>query len=331
MNNIPEVWVLMDDRSGNSKQAIALADILGYKYKIKKIKYNSFANLPNFLIFGLMEVAKKNKRSLKRGKPDIVISAGRRTASIALQIKHRTGCKVVQIMNPDLPYHKFDLIFLPHHDKKPGKQYPKNTIFIHGAVTHQDESLLSHHKEFWKEKFSFLPKPHIAVLVGGRSKHTDFTKINAKKLARYLANMATKEKGSLIVTTSRRTPKPSIDAFKKELTLHKSIPSYIYDFHEDNAANPYLGLLATAEKIVVTGDSISMCSEAIQTMKPVYVFYEENMIGAKHKKYIDYLCKNKMIQLLYERYKTFIPKHSNPNDNLKKHLVKFLFSEAKAS
>lgn len=44
--------------------------------------------------------------------------------------------------------------------------------------------------------------------------------------------------------------------------------------------NPYFGLLALADAIIVTSDSVSMVSEACATGKPVHVF---NM-GEWHKK-----------------------------------------------
>ena len=41
---------------------------------------------------------------------------------------------------------------------------------------------------------------------------------------------------------------------------------------DGTGANPYFGYLALADAIVVTGDSVSMVSEAASTGKPVYVF-----------------------------------------------------------
>ena len=36
--------------------------------------------------------------------------------------------------------------------------------------------------------------------------------------------------------------------------------------------NPYFGILAHADSLIVTGDSVNMVSEAIATGKPVYIF-----------------------------------------------------------
>ena len=45
-------------------------------------------------------------------------------------------------------------------------------------------------------------------------------------------------------------------------------PAYIWDGH---GANPYYGMLALADAIIVTCDSVNMVSEACTTGKPVYV------------------------------------------------------------
>src|SRR5262249_45239559 len=37
-------------------------------------------------------------------------------------------------------------------------------------------------------------------------------------------------------------------------------------------ANPYFGMLAAADAIVVTGETMSMLAEACDTLKPVYIF-----------------------------------------------------------
>ena len=45
------------------------------------------------------------------------------------------------------------------------------------------------------------------------------------------------------------------------------------------AANPYFGILATADRLVVTGDSIAMLSEACATGRPVQIFDLGGMRG----------------------------------------------------
>lgn len=323
MINKSKVWVLVDNRAGNSKQAIAMAEILGVSYKTKKIKYNIFAKLPNFLKFGFVGLTAASKKTLN-GKPDIVISAGRRTASIAVAIKKRTGAKIIQIMYPGLSIEKVDVLVLPNHDKKPHEQFLSKTLFIHGALTHNSSDAIKSQVKLWDEVFKEYSRPLIGVLLGGKSKSTNFTKVNAKNLARMLIGMAESSGGALLITTSRRTPKKSIEELQLHLNGRKDIPYYLYNYHADGAKNPYLALLGMSDKIIVTGDSVSMCSEAIQTAKPVYVFADENMIGKKHRKYLDHLFDTGLASPLFNSYRPFKPKKSIGNELLKKKIWSLL-------
>ena len=73
--------------------------------------------------------------------------------------------------------------------------------------------------------------------------------------------------GSLLVSTSARTPADVIEAFEGS-----SAPHRLYRWRQGDPDNPYLGYLALADRIVVTSDSMSMLVEAMATGKPVFVF-----------------------------------------------------------
>ena len=44
------IWALVDDRTGNKNQILGVLRELALPYKVKKVEYNFFANLPNFII-----------------------------------------------------------------------------------------------------------------------------------------------------------------------------------------------------------------------------------------------------------------------------------------
>ncbi|MEM8996662.1 MAG: ELM1/GtrOC1 family putative glycosyltransferase, partial [Acidobacteriota bacterium] len=56
--------------------------------------------------------------------------------------------------------------------------------------------------------------------------------------------------------------------------LGRSVPAsaFFYRYRPDDEHNPYFGLLAFADAVVVTGDSIAMVSEALAAGKPVLLF-----------------------------------------------------------
>ena len=67
------------------------------------------------------------------------------------------------------------------------------------------------------------------------------------------------------VTPSRRTGKENEAILRERL---KSVPAWIWD---GTGENPYTGMLALADTILATADSVSMVTEACATGKPVYV------------------------------------------------------------
>ena len=68
-----------------------------------------------------------------------------------------------------------------------------------------------------------------------------------------------------MVTASRRTDPESQAALQAALN---GVPT---DFWDGAGDNPYLGMLAMADGIVVTEDSVTMASEAASTGKPVFI------------------------------------------------------------
>jgi hypothetical protein len=76
--------------------------------------------------------------------------------------------------------------------------------------------------------------------------------------------------GSLLVTTSARTPSATSAALAAAVANQSH---YFFQWSPHAADNPYFGYLALADAIIVTGDSISMLTEACATCKPVYIFY----------------------------------------------------------
>lgn len=230
------VWALTDGRAGNDNQTLAIAEKFD-NYKIIDVKFSPLAKLPNFIL-------RSSGIGIKLPKdhgewPDIVISTGRKLARASLYIKNKSGCKSYQLMNPQLPFHKFDHIFLPEHDEITGDNITQ-TI---GAPNRIDEGFLAKHT-------SKIKHPNrIAMLIGDVSRET------------IPANLPLK---NLHITTSRRT-KPDTVKFLKNLG---AASLYIYP----NGENPYYNLLATAEEIYVSADSVGMISESLTTGKPTHIF-----------------------------------------------------------
>jgi mitochondrial fission protein ELM1 len=113
-----------------------------------------------------------------------------------------------------------------------------------------------------------LPSPRIVLLAGGPTRHAPLAD---QAFARLLADLSTNARarsGSLSVAASRRTPAAWRAAIA---TIDANVPGLRWTQDADGA-NPYAGLLAHAERIVCTPDSVNMLSEAAATLAPVFVW-----------------------------------------------------------
>lgn len=281
---IPKIWVLVDNRIGNANQAIVLAEKLGQPFEIKHINYNHFAKFPNSILSLFPIHIKCNiLRQLKAENiPDIIISAGRRTAVLAVYLKKLSNnkAKIIQIMRPNLEPKAFELIILPQHDIY--NHTLPNIIRILGALTNVQEKLPDIKANFENEYPDI--KNFIAVIIGGSAKNYKLTMENAQELGEVLSAVADNHSFALFITFSRRTPKNIKEYFQKKFQW----PNICYD-PESGGANPYPAILGSAKFIVSTSDSISMCSEAASTGKPVYIYRPDSFSLKKHNFFIQQL------------------------------------------
>ena len=124
--------------------------------------------------------------------------------------------------------------------------------------------LFSEAKKF-QEKLSFLKKPIVTVILGGKNKNYYFDKSQLSELEKKIDVINNMNSISLVFLFSRRT-----DNFIKDFIIKKY--SHKHTVWTDQKNNPYLALLHLSSCIVCTGDSVSMISEALNSGKSVYVF-----------------------------------------------------------
>ncbi len=273
-----KVWVLADDRAGNVNQLLGIAEALKVPYERKEIRYNRWIHLPNWLrgrtFIGLDS---KYKKDLLHDFPDVILSAGRRSFPIARAIKRlsKGKSKIVQLMNPLNGAYGADLIVLPLHDNYQGKA--QNVMQVLGTPHRVTAQKLADEKAHWKNIMKQYPPKRLSLIVGGATKNNPFTIDMADALVQAAKDL---KPASVLVTTSRRTPKEVVERLQKQLPK----PCFFYRFG-DKTENPYFGLLAWADKIIVTGDSMSMCTECCATGVPVFIYAPDDMMSAKHKRF----------------------------------------------
>jgi len=273
----PSIWLLLDDRAGNRSQCLGVADALGLRREIRDIDYTAAAALPNFVMGKTFSGLTSSSRiNLVPPWPDIIIAAGRRCSPVARHIKDKNNGKtfLVQIMYPgETGLDEFDLVCVPRHDAIPKRD---NVLQINGAPHQVTPERLAEAAREWEERLAHLPRPRIGLIVGGSTKRRKFTEDMARELGRTASSMAEREGGSVMLTTSRRSD-DTADALIDEI----KVDSHTFKWGDDGD-NPYLGYLGMADGVIVTGDSVSMCSEAAATPGPVWIYAPRKLTVHKH-------------------------------------------------
>lgn len=281
----PRIWVLADDRPGNVNQALGVAEALDMPFERIDIRYTRWARLPNSLRGArLLGIPSDTRARLHAPWPDITIAAGRRTAPVNRFIKRNNSvCLTVQLMWPGAPTDGLDLIAVPSHDARPpspGGGGP-SVIVTEGAPNRVTSARLGEAAAQWRDRIArALPGhrgPRLALIVGGSTRQHRFTAMHAARLGRLADGLARRTGAALLVTTSRRTGAEAMNALRATIDA----PAMIHDWR-DGGDNPYFGFLAMAEAVIVTGDSMSMCSEAATTGKPVFIFADADSTAVKH-------------------------------------------------
>jgi mitochondrial fission protein ELM1 len=165
----------------------------------------------------------------------------------------------VQVQNPRMDPRRFDLIIVNRHDELTGP----NVIVTRTALHRVTPARLAAEADVWRDRFASLKRPLVAVLLGGSNGRYRLDKAVGGRLAADLAAMARRDGVGIAVTPSRRTD-PAVTALMREALA--PVGGWVWDF---TGENPYFGMLALADLIVVTQDSVSMISEAAATSAPV--------------------------------------------------------------
>lgn len=261
----------MGHKAGDNAQVLALAEALDWPYGIKRFTYRWYEVVPNLTLrTTLAGIAAADSSKLQPPWPDLVVSAGRRNEPIARWIKARAAAeghrvRLVHLGRPWSRLQRFDLIVTTPQYRLPDR----TNILQNPAPLHRvTDRRLREEADSWVAKFAHLPRPWVAVLIGGGVAPYVFDHATAKRLAHGASALAAADGGSVLISTSPRTPAPTVDTLCAQLT----VPAYVFCWTREATENPFYAMLALADAIVVTGDSMSMLTEACATRKPVHIF-----------------------------------------------------------
>lgn len=222
--------------------------------------------------------------------PRLAVGCGRQ-AALATRVLRAHGSCVVQVLDPRIDTRHWDLVVAPVHDGLRGD----NVIASTGSLHPVDDAWLAAARAAWPA-FAALPSPRTAVLIGGPGVHARFDLASLARAVAMLAGSAARDGGSVLATTSRRTPGDVAHAMRSALADTPGMTWTAADAVGPAAApNPYAGLLAWADAIVCTADSVNMLSEACATRVPVWVIGSDAVHG-RPRRFVDALLASNRIR-----------------------------------
>ena len=243
-----------------------MADARGAEVVEKPLSYGGLRLLPNILIPpGTAVLDAASRRSVEEGPlPDLVIGVGRRSVPVARWIRKASQgrARLVWLGRPRAPLDWFDLVVTTAQYGLPERSNVLMVDLPPAASVAPPEDL-----EIWRERFSDLPRPLVAVLVGGERWPIRLDAREAHRLGAAVNALLRRLGGSWVVSTSPRT------GIRQSRALHETLkkPGYFYYWREGRRENPHRALPALADAFVVTSDSASMIAEAVRSGKPVLV------------------------------------------------------------
>jgi uncharacterized protein len=261
---IDECWIITEGAAGMENQCLGLAERLPLKHRVFRLKvappWRWIA--PRSVGSPFAHLRPQSDR-LTPPWPRLLIGCGRQSIPFSIAVRRASGGRTltVQCQDPRVSPDKFDLVIPPEHDGLTGP----HVFPIVGSPNRITPTKLEDACVEFTAEFSKLATPRVAMLIGGSSRsHGHLGEAQARALAQGLRAVA--RNGSLMITTSRRTDAAVADLLRAELTARN-----IY-FWNGDSPNPYFGMLAWADAIITTSDSVNMICEAAGTGKPVHIF-----------------------------------------------------------
>ena len=251
------VWVLLGPHTGDNNQVLALAEALGQPFRIISLRYKWFSHLPAVCRSrAIFQLEDRCRREIAAPWPSLVLGIGQRSAPVARYIARASGgkTKTVRLGDPMVSHRLFDLVITT-------TQYAvrdaENVVRLPITITNAKLMKPSKSEERWLAAFA---RPRRLLVIGGKTSLWRFDSTVVTHSLRKLQQRARAEGGSVLAVTSPRTTTELAAAAQAALGAEAVVTD----------DSPRYGvLLGAADEIHVTGDSVSMLSDAVATGKPV--------------------------------------------------------------
>ncbi|MGL4437780.1 MAG: mitochondrial fission ELM1 family protein [Bosea sp. (in: a-proteobacteria)] len=261
---LPTSWIITDGKAGDLAQCIGVAEVMGLEPSQRVVKPRppfTWA-MPRGPI-DPREGPGKTGSPIAPPYPDVLIASGRRAVPYVRAVKRLSGGHTFTIFlkDPRTGEKAADFIWVPAHDRLRGPNVMTTLVSPHKVSAAALEAARQHPPA----AIASLKGTRVAVLVGGDSRHHRFKPEDITRFVQHLNQLASNGV-SLMGSRSRRTPEALATMIGETFTRAGGW------WWDGQGPNPYIALLANADAIVVTADSVNMIGEAAATGKPVLVF-----------------------------------------------------------
>lgn len=297
------ILILSDGKMGHLKQSLAVASwIEGGESRVVSVNYRFFAarlllTWASYFPFkkrGLFLkwfLKSETFHSILKHPAKMIISAGARTAVVNLLASEMLSAKSTVIMKPPGGGQKrYSLRIIPEHDSP--KKFP-NTVTTVGAPTIVSQVFLREEAKRLARALELTDHPQsrkiASIFIGGDTSKYRFDPENIPSLIEKLKQLCESHHFDLLITTSRRTPKEADMALKQAFSIYPHCK--LLTIWRENPKDCVAGMLGLSEWVLVTEDSISMISDAVNSGKKVIVLKmnKTGRLKRKHKHFIQAL------------------------------------------
>ncbi|MBI4335123.1 MAG: mitochondrial fission ELM1 family protein [Candidatus Omnitrophica bacterium] len=290
------IVILSDGKQGHLNQSVAVARIMqkfrndrGYKetdtvYRVIDVRHKSrafrflltaCAKLIAPLYHGGMAACMKlclekaSYESIIHAYADIVISCGSSTAPANIFLSRELNARNIVIMNPGaLGLGRFKLAIVPAHDK-PKKL--SNVLVTMGSPNGITDEVIQKEAARFLSFLDLKKRLRIGLVLGGDNPDYVMEEAAIRQVISQIKHVSEKLDSDILATTSRRTPRAVEQILKEELAGFRNSRLLIIA-NEKNIDGAIPAILGLCQVVLVSGESVSMISEAASSGKSVLVF-----------------------------------------------------------
>ncbi len=215
---------------------------------------------------------------------DVVVSCGSSLSGLNLLVTYENQARSVLLMNPPVPSARFDAVIVPGHDEP---RRASNVFVTEGPPVMISEAVLSEEAEKLSTELRIPEGRRIGFLIGGDTESLKFEPVVVENMIGQMKRLMKEMNALIFVTSSRRTP-PWADTLLKQAFEREERCPLLVIANEANRNGVVKGILGLCELVVVTGESMSMLSEAVASGKRVVALLpvKEASLKKKHRAFL---------------------------------------------